>query len=135
MDVSISSGVLHPLVIHELNAIKHLPLTEERAEGPHGVMSRQHKHAPASLYAWKAATARMKDSLGFLELLSRDHVRELYRNWSCCRRVLQVEPTLQERPVRNTLKAFTDGLYLPITREIMLACPISSANGGIDACC
>jgi len=94
---SISGKRLHPMVEQYLSYIKGLPLTEERGEQPHAEMTKERGHTAVAVRPWRAATARLSESLQFVRTLGEQDLAQLAVEWGRYSRILQVNPEHQYR--------------------------------------
>jgi hypothetical protein len=108
---SIRCGELHMFVNQKLNHIKKLPLTEEKAEGPHATMTRDADRAPSMTRPNKAGSTRLNAQLKFYDALDKEFQDQFAVEWPRFSRVLQVDPRRQWRPVALKFEAVCAKVY------------------------
>ena len=123
---SIASKSIDSRIEVFLGYIKELPLTEERGEKPHAGMQTNKAHTAVAVRPWRAATARLPESLEFYRSLSMQAKASFSLEWSRYGRVVQVDPACAHRHPKLKTKDLFGLVYESMYKRFIGSTPLVS---------
>lgn len=110
IDIFIDGGVCSARLANEIESMRFLLITEESIEAPHSHMQREKLRQRAASRAWQSCTSRLQNNFEHYDALG-DLVPMMHREWRMAKRVLQVHPDRQHRPMAVSFKKLKAMVY------------------------
>ena len=99
-------------------AKRELPINDEVCERPHAEFAKEHQHAPASGFPWKAASVRLQQNLDDVPLMASCTGDSLQAVYDSCKRVIQT--SAYKRSVRCRRKVLKNVFIIVVTSSVQI---------------